>query len=367
MADSSSGGRATAADPADGPTEKLDVELARGSLVVWTSPYAPFFGEDDLALLRTLGALTGVALDRVRLFQAEHEARLALERANEVKSSFVALAAHELRTPMTTIHGFVTTLHHLGHRLDDGQREQLREALVQQTQRMALLIEQLLDLSRLDADAIEIAPQPVPVRRHVEELVATTAPDAGAVAVDVAETLVALVDRNALDRILSNLVTNAFRYGAPPVLVRAEHEGPALPADGRGRGPGRRAGVRPRPVRTVHAQRRLARAGRRHRARPRDRALVRPRTRRRAALRARGAARRSLPARAPDRDAGGRPMSGAERCFLHGSARFGDERRLGGDRDGELPQQRSPASRSCSGLPAPLIVVGRAFPATLAG
>ena len=62
---------------------------------------------------------SGLALDRVRLFQAEHETRLALERANEVKSNFVALAAHELRTPMTTIHGFVTTLHHLSDRLDD--------------------------------------------------------------------------------------------------------------------------------------------------------------------------------------------------------------------------------------------------------
>ena len=73
----------------------------------------------------TLGAV-GLALDRVRLFQAEHETRLALERANEVKTNFIALAAHELRTPMTTIHGFVTTLHHLADRLDDEQRSGAR-------------------------------------------------------------------------------------------------------------------------------------------------------------------------------------------------------------------------------------------------
>ena len=105
----------------------VDLEVPGGSLIVWTSPYAPFFGDEELALLRTLGALTGLALDRVRLFQAEHESRIALERANEVKSNFVALAAHELRTPMTTIHGFVTTLHHLSDRLDDEQREQVRK------------------------------------------------------------------------------------------------------------------------------------------------------------------------------------------------------------------------------------------------
>jgi signal transduction histidine kinase/tryptophan-rich sensory protein len=200
----------------------VDLEVPGGSIVVWTSPYAPFFGDEELRLLSTLGALTGLALDRVRMFQAEHDARVALERANEVKTNFIALAAHELRTPMTTIHGFVTTLHHLSDRLDDEQRETVREALVQQTQRMALLVEQLLDLSRLDADAIEIAPEPVHVRSQVEEIVNATARDPEAVEIDVPDETVAVVDRQALDRIVTNLVTNAFRYGTPPVKVRAE-------------------------------------------------------------------------------------------------------------------------------------------------
>jgi signal transduction histidine kinase len=201
--------------------EVIDVEMSGGSLVVWTTPYAPFFGDEELALLRTLGALTGLALDRVRLFQSEHEARLALERADELKSNFVALAAHELRTPMTTIHGFVTTLHHLGDRLDDDQREQVRQALLQQTQRMATLVEQLLDLSRLDADAIDIAPEPLHVRTQVEDIVAGAATDPKAVDIEIADDTIAIADRNALERIVSNLVTNALRYGVPPITVRA--------------------------------------------------------------------------------------------------------------------------------------------------
>jgi signal transduction histidine kinase len=201
--------------------EIVDLEVPGGSLVVWTSPYAPFFGEEELAALRTLGALTGLALDRVRLFQAEHESRVALERANEVKSNFVALAAHELRTPMTTIHGFVTTLHHLSDRLDEQKKEEVRVALLQQTQRMANLVEQLLDLSRLDADAIEIMPEPLHVRTQVESIVAASASDPGSVVIDVADDAVTIIDRNALDRILSNLVTNAFRYGQTPITVRA--------------------------------------------------------------------------------------------------------------------------------------------------
>ena len=92
---------------------RIEVPLAGGgALTAWTTPYAPFFGDEEIALLRTLGALTGLALDRVRLFEQEREARIALERANEVKENFVALAAHELRTPVTTIHGFVRTLNH---------------------------------------------------------------------------------------------------------------------------------------------------------------------------------------------------------------------------------------------------------------
>jgi signal transduction histidine kinase len=200
----------------------VDLEVPGGSLIVWTSPYAPFFGDEELAVLRTLGALTGLALDRVRLFQAEHESRMALERANEVKSNFVALAAHELRTPMTTIHGFVTTLHHLSDRLDDQQRVEVREALLQQTQRMAALIEQLLDLSRLDAEAIDIAPEPIHVREHVREIIDAIAVDPIAVDLEIADDTIAVADRAALERIVSNLVTNAFRYGTPPVTVRAE-------------------------------------------------------------------------------------------------------------------------------------------------
>jgi signal transduction histidine kinase len=206
----------------DDDSELVEVAAPGATLTVWTTPYAPFFGDEELALLRALGAVTGLALDRVRLYQAEHESRLQLERANEVKANFIALAAHELRTPMTTIHGFVTTLHHLGDRLDEEQRETVRRALIQQTERMARLVEQLLDLSRLDAEAIEIEPERVNVRAQIEEIVRETAADPAAVEVDVPDGAVATVDRNVLERVIGNLITNAFRYGQPPVIVSAE-------------------------------------------------------------------------------------------------------------------------------------------------
>jgi signal transduction histidine kinase len=195
-------------------------------LEVWTSPYAPFFGEDELRALRTVAALTGIALDRVRLFEQEHQSRLALERANELMTNFVALAAHELRTPVTTVHGFVQTLNHLGDRLDESQKDELRVALEQQTARMAALVEQLLDLSRLDAEAVEVKPQQLDLRQRLEDVVAVAAGSRFAdVRVEVIGPAVAVVDPSILDHIVTNLVTNALRYGQAPVLVSAVVDG----------------------------------------------------------------------------------------------------------------------------------------------
>jgi signal transduction histidine kinase len=209
-------------DPGTTDAPVFDFEIPGGRLTLWASPYAPFFGNEELRLLETLGGLTGVALDRVRLFQQEHESRLALERADEVKTNFIALASHELRTPVTTIHGLASTLNRVGDQLDDDQRQELRDALERQADRMAKLVEQLLDLSRLDAEAISIRPERFNVRERLEEIVATSAADRAAdVEIGASADLEASADPTAVDRVVSNLITNALRYGLPPVIVRA--------------------------------------------------------------------------------------------------------------------------------------------------
>jgi signal transduction histidine kinase len=219
--------------------EPLEISAPAATLLVWTSRYAPFFGDDELRVLQTVAALTGIALDRVRLFEQEHASRVALERANEVMTDFVALAAHELRTPVTTIHGFVQTLNRLGDRLSDAQKDELRTALEQQTRRMANLVEQLLDLSRLDADAVEIRPQQIDLRRRLEEVVAVAAGSRAAdVVLDVPEQLDVRLDPSILDHIVTNLVTNAFRYGQPPVCVTAAKAGDSVSVIVEDAGPG---------------------------------------------------------------------------------------------------------------------------------
>jgi signal transduction histidine kinase len=200
----------------------LEIEMPDGSLVVWTTPYAPFFGDEELQLLRTLGALTAVALDRVRLFEQERLARLALEQAAELKTNFVALAAHELRTPVAAIHGFVQTLNRLGERLDETRQGELLQALERQTERMSALVEQLLDLSRLDAEAIDIIPTRFRVADRVDELTRISAGPEANVDIEIPDELELEADPTAFDRIVGNLITNAVRYGEPPVVVRAQ-------------------------------------------------------------------------------------------------------------------------------------------------
>jgi signal transduction histidine kinase len=220
-------------------SDRVVIEEQGVTFVASTSPYAPFFGQDELRTLHTIAGLTATALDRVRLFEQEHETRLALERANEVMTNFVALAAHELRTPVTTIHGFVQTLNHIGERLSEPQKAELREALEQQTHRMAALVEQLLDLSRLDADAVDVRPQVVELEPRLRQVVALAAPGrTDQVEVNVPENASAHVDPQILDHVVTNLVTNAFRYGRAPIRVTATAENGRLRVAVEDSGPG---------------------------------------------------------------------------------------------------------------------------------
>lgn len=140
-----------------------------------------------------------------------------------VKDDFVALAAHELRTPAAVIYGITATLHERGSSLEEHQRVELRATLHAQSSRLKQLVDQLLDVSRLDARAVTIERNRVAVRRRVEELVLLVGEKrADEVEIEIDERLETDIDRIALDRIVSNLVANALRYGAPPVKVRAE-------------------------------------------------------------------------------------------------------------------------------------------------
>lgn len=210
-----------------------------GSLAVRTSAFAPFFGDEERKLLTALGSLTSLALDRARLFSQERDARHALEQADRLKSEFVALAAHELRSPVGAIYGLSETIAERSDVLGADQLAELQASLTQQIRRLRELVEQLLDLSRLDADAVQITPRRVKVRDRLTDIVGAVVPlEATQISIEADAALEADVDVDALERIVSNLVVNACRYGAPPVRVTAEERDGALQVVVEDSGPG---------------------------------------------------------------------------------------------------------------------------------
>jgi signal transduction histidine kinase len=196
------------------------LHLPEGSLIVWTSAATPFFAQEEFDLLRSLGSFTLLAYERKSYVVRQ---RQALQEADQLKTNFIALASHELRTPAAVIHGIAATLSLRADALTDDQQRNLRDTLFEQTDRMRRLVDQLLDLSRLEANGIRIEPQTLHVRSRIEELVSTVAAERPLdVTITVPSELEALVDPNAFDRIVVNLIVNAARYGAPPIEISAE-------------------------------------------------------------------------------------------------------------------------------------------------
>ena len=185
----------------------------------------------EVDLLTTFGALIAAFLEKA----IEHG---ELRRLNELKSQFAALASHELRTPAAAIYGVVQTLDQLEDELTPHQRRDLRTMLTQQAKRLLELVENLLDLSRLEADSIRIAPTPIDVVQRLQTMVENVFGSNGDVTLDAPADLAAVVDANAFDRIVSNLLVNARRHGAPPIRVGATRDDGELWVTIEDRGPG---------------------------------------------------------------------------------------------------------------------------------
>jgi signal transduction histidine kinase len=173
------------------------------------------FAEPDILLLQLVAQRAALAIDRALVYDE-------VIRLGQVQRDFVALAAHELRTPATAVYGLAATLRERRAQLEPATVEELQEALYEQADRMQRLVDQLLDLSRLDARTVKIRRARVALRPHLEQIVRSMAPDPGEVTLEVPSDLEAFVDAVAVEHVISNLVSNALRHGALPVKVSAE-------------------------------------------------------------------------------------------------------------------------------------------------
>jgi signal transduction histidine kinase len=174
------------------------------------------FNKDDIELLELVAARVALAVERAQL----HEETVALD---QLKLNFVAIASHELRTPATSVYGVFATLNERGDSLSPEVREQLMQIGYEQAERLRRLLEELLDLSRLDSHVISLDPKPIVLRSTLAQIVETALPDEDVtVDVRVPDDLAVIADPLVLDRVVSNLLLNASRYGSPPITIEAE-------------------------------------------------------------------------------------------------------------------------------------------------
>ena len=199
------------------------IPFRSGDLLVWTSPMTPFFGPEELTLLGSLGALIGLALERADLLARERETVERLEELDEMKSTFLTAVSHELRTPLTTVLGFALTLErHTGSLGEERARELLRY-LADAARKLEAMLADLLDLERLTRGVVEPRTEEVDagalVRRTVEGM---QLPEPRPLVQ--AESARVLLDAPKFERIVENLVYNAYRHTPPdtPVWVRLE-------------------------------------------------------------------------------------------------------------------------------------------------
>jgi signal transduction histidine kinase len=172
------------------------------------------FTDEDVELLEIVAQRAAVAIDRALAYEQ-------VVRLTQLQRDFIALAAHELRTPATTVYGIAATL--ARRELPEATAAELLETLYQQAERMSRLVEQLLDMSRLDAASIQVTPELLTLRPALNEIVRGSAPGRERdVVVETPQTEKVVADRAVLERVVGNLVTNALRYGAPPVHVVAK-------------------------------------------------------------------------------------------------------------------------------------------------
>ena len=139
-----------------------------------------------------------------------------LRAANEQAADFLAIIAHELHSPITAMTGAAGILAEHWADLDDDQRAENFQNLSRSAARTRRLLDELLIASRLEAGQLEVAVDSLLLDAAIEEAVAATAEP---VEVGGAKGMIVTADRIRVVQILTNLLTNAARYGEPPIRL----------------------------------------------------------------------------------------------------------------------------------------------------
>lgn len=204
----------------------IEAPLRGGRLVVRVGPAAPFFGDRERQMLNSLAAIAEIALGRAELVEHEREARRQVEAANAALRDFVAAASHDLRTPLTVIRGFAEMLDDHWDQLSEPDKRTYFDSIVRQTDHLNRMVEDLLTVSRIDAQAVAPRIEVMSVASVAAEIVATMPDDRRMhVRLGISADADVVADPEHVRRMIGNYLENAFNYGAPPIEVRASRSG----------------------------------------------------------------------------------------------------------------------------------------------
>jgi signal transduction histidine kinase len=210
---------------------------------------ADAFDEDELELAALLGRLLAGSVQNIRAYESERATVAELRRLSALRADFVSLVSHELRSPMAAVIGAARTLEERWRELNAAQRSAFLALIADETNRLATLIGDVLDTSRIEAGTFSYHFTEVDVGELVRATVAGFALHQDEVSVTAHAGDVPSVrgDHERLRQVLRNLLENAVKYspaGATVdvrarsengrVLVAVEDSGPGIPAEQHG-------------------------------------------------------------------------------------------------------------------------------------
>ena len=192
----------------------------------------------DRRVLGAFAAYAAVALEQQRL-AAEAEAARPIAEADRMRTALLAAVSHDLRTPLASAKAAVTSLRSPDVQWTAEDRDELLATADESLDRLTHLVDNLLDMSRLQAGALSVFPRPA----WLDEIVARALDDLGPasrnVIVDIPDTLPEVsVDPAILERVIVNLTSNALRYSPADKPAAADRERAGRPGGTAGRRPG---------------------------------------------------------------------------------------------------------------------------------
>jgi K+-sensing histidine kinase KdpD len=183
------------------------------------------FTDHDVELVSLLGRLAGSAVQNIRAYESERRTVEELRRLSALRADFVSLVSHELRSPMAAVIGAARTLQARWRELQPDQREAFLALIGDETTRLASLVGDVLDTSRIEAGTFTYRFSDVNLGALVEESVATASitQDEVPITAEVpANMLVVRGDAERLRQVLGNLIDNAVKYSPTGAQVQVQ-------------------------------------------------------------------------------------------------------------------------------------------------